>query len=76
VKPAELYFNELPVTLRFGDLMKVAQSRDEEVCIGWKDCSLESDPDQNYGVDLIPEKSTEITLKHGDGLVVVAEDDA
>lgn len=75
VKPIELYFSELPVTLPFGDLMRVAQKRDEEVCIGWKCKADEPDGDKNYGVNLIPFKDTMITIDHGDGLVVVAEDD-
>ena len=75
VKPAELYFSELPITLPFGDLMRVAQNRDEEVCIGWKCQALEADADANYGVKLIPFKDTMIDLQAGDSLVVVAEDD-
>jgi hypothetical protein len=75
VKPAWLYFEQLPVTCRFGDLMKLVQKRDEEVCIGYKIKALEGDADANYGVKLIPLKDTQVTLTAADGLVVVAEDD-
>ena len=62
-------------TCRFGDLMRVAQKREEEICIGYKLKSLESDADANYGVKLIPSKDSEVTLNEEDGLVVVSEDD-
>jgi len=75
VKPAWLYFEQLPVTCTFGDLMKLVQKRDEEICIGYKLKELETDGDENYGVKLIPFKDTEVTLGAEDGLVVVAEDD-
>ena len=75
VKPTSLYFDELPVTCRFGDLMRVAQKRDEEICIGFKLKALENDGEANYGVKLIPPKDEEVTLGEGDGLVVVSEDD-
>ncbi len=75
VKPAWLYVEQLPVTCRFGDLMKLVQKRDEEICIGYKIKALEDDADANFGVKLIPYKDTEVTLTAADGLVVVAEDD-
>ncbi len=75
VKPAWLYFNELPITCKFGDLMALAQKRDTEVCIGYKLKDQEGDPAANFGVTLIPFKDTEVTLTAADGLVVVAEDD-
>ncbi|MDP7110774.1 MAG: hypothetical protein QGH45_02355 [Myxococcota bacterium] len=75
VKPAWLYFETLPITCRFGDLMALVQNRDREVCIGYKHKEFEGDPAENFGVKLIPEKHTEVTLTAADGLVVVAEDD-
>ena len=75
VKPASLYFTGLPVTCRFGDLMRVAQKRDAEICLGYKLERFETDADANYGVKLIPPKDSEVTLGEGDCLVVVAEDD-
>ncbi len=75
VKPAWLYFKELPVSCRFGDLMRVAQKRDGEICLGYKLGALENDGGANYGVKLIPLKDSEVTLTEQDSLVVVAEDD-
>ena len=75
VKPATLYFDTLPITCRFGDIMRVTQKRDAEICLGYKLKALESDANANYGVKLIPPKDSEITLNEEDCLVVVAEDD-
>ena len=75
VKPAALYFEQLPVTCRFADLMGVAQARQGEICIGYKLKAQENDGGQNYGVKLIPLKDSEVTLDKTDALVVVAEDD-
>lgn len=75
VKPIELYFDSLPVKVPFADLMRQAQKRDEEVCIGIKRGSLGNDSDENYGVKLIPLKDEIIELGPGDSLVVVAEDE-
>lgn len=75
VKPAPLYFDTLPITCRFGDLMRLTQKRDEEICLGYKIKALEGDVGANFGVKLIPPKDSEITLNEEDCLVVVAEDD-
>lgn len=75
VKPAWIYFDELPVTCRFGDLMHHVRGRDTEICIGYKISALEADADENFGVKLIPVKHSMVTLGPDDGLVVVAEDD-
>lgn len=75
VKPAELYFAELPVQVRFADLMKVAQQRDAEICIGYKLRAHERDAAQNFGIKLAPPKDQMVTISAGDSLVVLAEDD-
>lgn len=75
VKPAWLYFDHLPANVRFADLMRVAQNRNGEVCIGYKLKALESDGEKNYGVSLVPPKDTMVQVTHHDSLVVVAEDD-
>jgi hypothetical protein len=75
VKPAWLYFGALPVTCRFGDLMRVAQKREGEIAIGYKLERQVSDSAANYGVRINPSKDTEVTLDRDDCLVVVAEDD-
>ena len=55
--------------------MRLTQKRDAEVCIGVKLDRPDSGADTNYGVKLIPEKNTPITIRPGDALVVLAEDD-
>ena len=75
VKPASLYFHDLPTTCRFADLMALAQKREGEVCIGYKVKDLQNDPSNNFGIKLIPPKDAEVTLTADDALVVVAEDD-
>jgi hypothetical protein len=75
VKPAWLYFSALPVTCRFGDLMRAAQKRGGEIAIGYKLRKLESDSGANYGVKINPPKDEIVTLGRDDCLVVVAEDD-
>ncbi len=75
VKPASLYFENLPVTVQFGDLICAAQTRDREICIGYKLGALEHDGGENYGIKLIPPKDSTVTINTGDSLVVVAEDE-
>lgn len=78
VKPASLYFprEAFPVTCTFGDLMAHARKRDTEICLGVKLHALETSSADNYGVQLIPPKTTRFVLQPEDGLVVLAEDDA
>lgn len=74
LKPASLYFTDLPGQYSFADMMGIAQKRNE-VCIGVKITELENDMNKNFGVTLIPEKNTRYTLKPNDRLIVVAEDE-
>jgi len=77
VKPASLYFepDQFPVTCTFGDLMAHARKRDTEICLGVKVKAKETSSADNYGVSLVPPKTTTFTLHAEDGLVVLAEDD-
>jgi ion channel POLLUX/CASTOR len=75
LKPAWLYLEKLPATVKFADLIALAQKRDGEVCIGYKLKALEDDADKNFGVKLNPAKTEQITINTEDALVVVAEDD-
>lgn len=74
LKPATLYFDQLPIEVSFADLMALARNRDE-VCLGIKLKALESSKADNNGVKLIPEKNTRYTLRPEDSLVVLAEDE-
>ena len=74
LKPANLYFQSLPIEVTFADMIAVAQKRGE-VCIGVKIKSLENDKESNNGITLIPEKNTPYRLLPDDCLCVLAEDE-
>ena len=72
LKPAWLYFENLPAELSFADIMLAAQKRDE-VCFGLKIKSEEYEP--KFGINIIPKKEEVFTLEEGDMLIVLAEDE-
>ncbi len=74
LKPTTLYFDNLPVDVKFADLMALAQQRGEN-CIGIRKKAGENNPHENNGVTLIPEKNIVFNLLAEDSLVVVAEDE-
>ncbi len=74
LKPANLYFDSLPLQATFADMMAIAQQRGE-VCIGVKIRALENDKESNNGITLIPEKNAIYELQSVDSLVVLAEDE-
>jgi hypothetical protein len=74
LKPANLYFENLPQVVSFGQMMRQAQQR-EEVCLGVKIKAAETDRKQNFGVQLIPKKDEMYTLNEDDCLVVLAENE-
>lgn len=74
LKPASLYFEKLPLEVKFSDLMATANLRNE-ICIGLRLGDQATNKDKNYGVKLIPEKNTTYLITAGDSLVVVAEDE-
>ena len=75
IKPISLYFEKpegLHVT--FADCILAAQQRDE-VCFGIKLGSLETDIEHNFGIYIIPPKDRHYTLRDGDALIVLAEEE-
>jgi hypothetical protein len=74
LKPASLYFHDMPVEVTFADCMRIAQKR-QEVCIGLKIKAFEPEPIENYGVKLVPEKNMKFILKAEDSLIVLAENE-
>jgi hypothetical protein len=74
LKPASLYFEKLPIEVKFSDLMATANLRDE-ICIGIRLGDKSEDMGENYGVKLIPEKNTTYLITKDDSLVVIAEDE-
>jgi len=74
VKPADLYFKEFPVKVRFGDLIGLALKR-EEVCLGIRKGDKSKDSSSNFGVRLNLPKDEQVTINEGDFLVVLSEDE-
>ena len=74
VKPASLYFRELPVRARFIDVIAQAMKRDE-VCLGVRRGRLSKDATRNFGVELNLAKDAPLELTADDYLVVLAEDE-
>ena len=72
LKPAWLYFDNLPMEVSFADVMLAAQKR-EEVCFGLKIRSEEYEP--KFGIHIIPKKDDVFTLEEGDTFIVLAEDE-
>jgi hypothetical protein len=74
LKPVELYFAQLPITLQFGDCVTAAQIRGE-VCFGYKLQSEEGKADKAHGIHIIPNKAEQVTLGPGDCLMTLAENE-
>ncbi len=74
LKPVELFFAGLPVTLEFGDCVTAAQMR-SEVCLGYKLASEEGRADKKHGIHIIPNKAEQVTLGPRDCLITLAEDE-
>lgn len=74
VKPAHLYFKNLPVECTFAEAIKIAQLRDE-ICMGVRYGALSKSPEKNFGVKLNPNKGSKIKITKDDFLVVLSEDE-
>lgn len=74
VKPAHLFFENLPVQLDFATIMAQAAKRDE-ICLGVRKGEFSMNPDKNFGVFLNCPKDEVVTITDKDFLVVLAEDE-
>lgn len=75
VKPIWLYLDTIPADpIRFADLMKLAQHRDE-CCIGYRIGRLGRNVEEHFGVVLNPPKDRAFRLQPEDYLIVLAEDE-
>jgi len=74
LKPVSLYFDVLPSSVTFADMIGVALKRDE-ICLGVRIGKYTSSPKDNFGVNLNPKKNATFTLNDGDSLVVLADDE-
>lgn len=70
VKPANLYFEELPITKSFANCMKAAQMRGE-VCFGLR-LAQSDNLDSSSQIHLLPYKNEIFDLREGDGLITLA----
>lgn len=75
IKPVELYFAQVPITVQFGDCVTAAQAR-REVCFGYKLLSEAEDFDKARGIHIIPKKNEQVTFNPGDCLITLAEDES
>ncbi len=74
VKPATLYFDSFPQNISFADTIFCAQQRDE-ICLGIRKGDLSKSLDDNFGIQLNPNKDMEIELTENDFLIVLSEDE-
>lgn len=74
LKPLSLYFDEIPASLCYGDLIAAAQRRGE-VALGYRRIIDSNGIESNFGVRLIPPKVEYLEFDDSDCVIVLAEDE-
>lgn len=74
LKPVDFYFEQVPDTVRFVDIMAACQRRGE-TALGVRHTPNADDPAANFGVELIPNKTTTFHTSDLTSIVVLAEDE-
>ncbi|HPO50543.1 MAG TPA: hypothetical protein PLO89_09485, partial [Spirochaetota bacterium] len=74
IKPADLFFANLPDQTTFGEICAAALSRNE-TCFGVKIKKYEDDRDANYGIYINPDKNQKFEITKEDALITLAEDE-
>ena len=74
VKSSKLYLDKFPLKTTFGELIGLADQRDE-ICLGIRKGADSKNSSANFGVTLNLAKDTPITLEADDYLVVLSEDE-
>ena len=77
IKPASFYFSfegKESITIPYGECVQAALLRNE-VIIGLQINSDQKDQNKMFGINLIPAKNKEFTLRKEDGLIALAEDE-
>ena len=77
IKPASFYFSfkeKESITIPYGECVRAALLRNE-VIIGLQINSDQKNQDKMFGINLIPAKDKEFTLRKEDGLIALAEDE-
>ncbi len=74
VKSIGLYADNFPINTTFGDLIHLADQRNE-ICLGIRKGDESKNATSNFGVTLNLDKNEKVTLEEGDFLVVLSEDE-
>lgn len=74
VKSITLYSDTFPIKTTFGDLIGLADQRNE-ICLGVRKGSESKNADSNFGVTLNLDKNEVLILNEDDFLVVLSEDE-
>lgn len=74
VKSITLYCDQFPIKTTFGNLIGLADQRDE-ICLGIRKGSQSKNANENFGVTLNLDKNQLIELDENDFLVVLSEDE-
>jgi len=74
LKPVTLYLEQLPESVTFADLMRLAQKRNE-VLLGYRAIETGHVMKEHFGVTINPEKDWKFTPREGDQMVVLAENE-
>jgi len=74
LKPLSYYTEASQVSVRFADLIQLAQKRDE-ICLGFRDMSLSHSVEEHFGIFINPQKDEVLELQSHDCLIVLAEDE-
>jgi hypothetical protein len=74
VKSTKLYLDKFPLKTTFGNLIGLADQRDE-ICLGIRKGVDSKNAGANFGVTLNLAKDDEVVLEEGDFLVVLSEDE-
>jgi hypothetical protein len=74
VKSISLYSDTFPIKTTFGDLIGLADQRNE-ICLGIRKGSESKNANANFGVTLNIDKNEALILNEDDFLVVLSEDE-
>lgn len=74
VKSIGLYADKFPLKTTFGDLIRLANQRDE-ICLGIRNGSESKNAKENFGVALNLDKNKSVILNEDDFLVVLSKDE-
>jgi hypothetical protein len=74
LKPANFYFENLPIDISFAGIINAVQKRNE-ICMGIRIDEIMNDSKQNFGIKVNPNKKKIYHIDKRDTIVVLAEDE-